>query len=66
MNRQHLRPQPPQEGTTEEGIVTKHHLMLLSLPWELTCPAAATTKCSGDLLNLPKSHNHFPGLYNKE
>ena len=24
------------EGTTEEGTVTEHHLLLLSLPWEPT------------------------------
>ena len=25
--------------TTEEGIATEHHLLLLSIPWEHTCPA---------------------------
>ena len=34
------------EGTTEKDIVTEHHLLLLLLPWEHTCPAAATAKCS--------------------
>ena len=34
------------EDTTEEGIVTEHYLLLLSLPWENTCPAAATAKYS--------------------
>ena len=29
------------EGTTEEGIVTEHHLLLLSLLWECTHPATA-------------------------
>ena len=35
------------EGTTEEDTVTKHHLLLLSLPWEHTRPSAATAKRSG-------------------
>ena len=35
------------EGTTEEGIVTKHHPFLLLHPWKYTHLAAATTKCSG-------------------
>ena len=48
------------EGTTEEGIVTKQHLLLLLLPWELTDPAIATAKFSGHLLNLPKAPYHFP------
>ena len=50
--------------TSEEGIVIKHYLLLLSLPWELTHPAAATAKCSGHLVNLPKAHYHFPGPCN--
>ena len=41
------------EDTTEEGFVTKHHLLLLSLPWELTHPTTATAKCSQHHLNLP-------------
>ena len=35
------------EGTTEKDIVMEHHLLLLLLPWEHTCLAAATAKCSG-------------------
>lgn len=35
------------EGTTEEGIVTEHHLLLLLHPWEHTRPAAATAKPLG-------------------
>ena len=33
--------------TSEEGIAIKHKLLLLSLPWEHTHPAAATAKHSG-------------------
>ena len=29
------------------GIVTKHHQLLLSHPWEHTGPVAVTAKCSG-------------------
>ena len=35
------------EGTTEEDMATEYHLLLLSIPWEHTCPAAATAECSG-------------------
>ena len=35
------------EGTTEEDIAMKYHLLLLLLPWEHTCSAAATAKHSG-------------------
>ena len=42
--------------TSEEGIAIEHYLLLLSLPWELTHPAAAIPKCSGHLINLPKAH----------
>ena len=49
------------EGTTEEGTATEHHLLLLSLPWELTHPINATAKCSRQNLNLPEAHYHFPG-----
>ena len=35
------------EGTTEKDIAMEHHLLLLLLPWEHTCPAAATAKHSG-------------------
>ena len=38
---------PTSEGTTEKDIVTKHYLLLLSLPWEHIYPAAGTAKCSG-------------------
>ena len=31
----------------KEGIATKHHMLLFSLPWEHTHPAAAISKCSG-------------------
>ena len=47
--------------TSEEGIAIKHYLLLLSLPWELIHPAAATAKCSGHLVNLPKDYYHFLG-----
>ena len=32
------------EGTTEEGTVTEHNLLLFSLPWEFTHIATATAK----------------------
>ena len=35
------------KGATEEGIVTEHHLLVLSHLQECTCPAAATARCSG-------------------
>ena len=35
------------EGTTEKDIVMEYHLLLLSFPWEHTCPAAAAAKHSG-------------------
>ena len=44
------------EGPTEEDIVTKHHLLLLLLPWEFTHPTSATAKCSEHCLNLPEAH----------
>ena len=44
----------------EEGTETKNHPLLLSLPWECTCPAAATTKCSGCRRHLP-DHCHCQG-----
>jgi len=50
--------------TSEEGIAIKHKLLLLSLPWELMHPAAATAKCSGYLVELPRAHYHFPGPCN--
>ena len=54
------------EGNTEEGFVTKHHPLLLSIPRELTCPATATAKCSRNHLYLPEGHYHFPGPSNWE
>ena len=53
--------------TSEEGIAgiaIKHYLLLLSLPWELTHPGAATAEFSGHLVNLPKAHYCFPGPCN--
>ena len=50
--------------TSEEGIAIKHKMLLLSLPWELMHPAAATAKCSGYLVELPRAHYHFPGPCN--
>ena len=47
--------------TSEEGAAIKHKLLLLSVPWELMHPAAATAKCSGHLVDLPRAHYHFPG-----
>ena len=46
--REHLPRAGPKtsEGTTEEGTVTEHHLLLLSFSWEHTCPAASTAKHS--------------------
>ena len=46
LNKNHLQPQSP-KGHHRGGIVTKHHLLVLSHPQEHTCPAAATAKCSG-------------------
>ena len=68
VNRQHLWPQSPQraprEGHPEKGTVTENHLVLLSLPWELTHPAAAPAKCPGHLVNLPNAYYYFPGPCN--
>ena len=33
-------------ATTEEGIATEHHLLVLLYPWEHTHPAATTAKHS--------------------
>ena len=49
---------------SEKGIAIEHYLLLLSLLWELTHTAAATARCSGHLINLPKAHYHFPGPCN--
>ena len=35
------------DSTTEEGLATKHHMLLLSLLWELTHSAAATANVLG-------------------
>ena len=48
------------EVDKKEGTATEHHLMLPSLLWEFTCPAATTAKCSGQhaatqSLFLPKT-----------
>ena len=67
MNRQAPLVDPiTSEGTTEEALVTKLHLLLLSLPWELTHPASTTTtaKFSNHCLNLPETYYHFPGPCN--
>ena len=45
LNKNHLQPHSP-KGTTEEGIVTEYHLLVLSHPREHTRLAAATAKCS--------------------
>ena len=50
--------------TSEEGTAIKHKLLLLSVPWELTHPAAATAKCSGHLEDLPRTYYHFSGPCN--
>ena len=34
------------KGTTEEGIVIEHHMLVLLYPWEHSRLAAATDKCS--------------------
>ena len=47
------------EGTTEEGIVTKHHPLLLSHPWEQTGPTAATAEHSGQ---CPQAWHGLPPL----
>ena len=48
------------EVCREESAATKHQPLLLSLPWEHTCSAAATAKCSRRCLHIP-DHCHFPG-----
>ena len=51
-----IHEQAPLEAlvTSEEGIAIEHYLLLLLLPWELTHSAAATARCSGHLVNLPR------------
>ena len=39
----------------KEGITTKHHILLLSIPWEHTHPADATAKPDTSSLSLPKT-----------
>ena len=51
MNRLHLQPQSPQR-LAKKGTATKHHPLLLSLPWEHTHPAAATAKLSSSSQDL--------------
>ena len=46
----------------KEGTATKHHTLLLSPPWELTRPAAASAKCSGQ--NQMLDYCPFPRPYN--
>ena len=53
------------EVSKGEGTATMHHPLLLSLPWEHTCPASATAKCSGPHLHMP-DHCHIPGPCNEE
>ena len=49
----------------EEGTATKHHPLLLSLPWECTCSAIPTAKGSGCCLHLFEGHCHFLGPCNQ-
>jgi len=58
----HVQPQSPQELAKKKkrGHCIKHHVLLLSLPWEHTCPAATTAKHSGQRpdtwsLSFPKT-----------
>ena len=46
---------------SEEGIAIEHLLLILSFPWELTHPAAATSKHSGHIGDLPRAHYDFTG-----
>ena len=55
---------PVVPNTSEEGIAIEHYLLRISLPWEVIHLAAATAKCSGHLVHLPRVHYHFPGHYN--
>ena len=49
------------EVSTEEGIAIEHYAVLLSLPFEATCPDTTTAKSSRCCLHLPEGHCHFPG-----
>ena len=51
---------------SEEGTATKHHPLLLSLPWECIHTAVATAKGSGHCLHQPECHCHFPRPSNQE
>ena len=53
--------QPVVPLASQEGTAIKHKLLLLSIPWELAQPAAASTKGSGKLVDLPRAYYHFPG-----
>ena len=52
------------EVGTEEGSVTAHYLLLLTLPWECTCPATAIAKCFRHCLHLLEGYCYFPGPFN--
>ena len=52
--------------TSEEGTATGCHPLLLSLPLEHKCLAAATAKDSGHHLHFHECHCHFPGPCNQE
>ena len=55
---------PVVPSTSKEGTAIEHKLLLLSLPWELTHPAASIAKCSGHLGDLPRARYHLPGPCN--
>ena len=48
------------EISKKEGTATEHPLLLLSLPWEHTCLAAASAKCSWQCPCM-LDHYHYPG-----
>ena len=52
---------PAVPKTSEESIAIKQKLLLLSFPWELTHPTAATAKCSSRLKDQPRAYYHLPG-----
>ena len=54
------------EVVSKEGIATKWHPLLLSLPWECTHPTVATAKVSGHSLHLPEGYCHFLEPCNQE
>ena len=52
------------KGITEEGIVTKHHLLVLLNPWEHTHPVVVTAKCSGqypELISVTSQDTSYVG-----